>query len=88
VDDDYVFEIVGKGTPAEGVYPVVRLDIDGKEVGQVEIASDAWCSFRIEARLTKGAHELVLSFINDKQTATEDRNVWLDRIAVFRKKAE
>ncbi|MBM4081618.1 MAG: hypothetical protein FJ278_18080, partial [Planctomycetes bacterium] len=81
VDDDYVFEIVGKGTPAEGVYPVVRLDIDGKEVGQVEIASDAWRSFRIEARLTKGAHELVLSFINDKQTATEDRNVWLDRIA-------
>jgi hypothetical protein len=85
-DNDYVFEIVGKGTPAEGVYPVIRLDIDGKEVGQIEIASDSWRAFRIETSLTKGYHELVLSFVNDKQTATEDRNVWLGRISVFRER--
>jgi hypothetical protein len=70
----------GKGTPLDKVYPLIVLDIAGKEVGRVEIKSDDWSGHTFEADLPQGKHTLRVRFVNDANNATQDRNLWLDRL--------
>ncbi len=78
----YVFRFSARGTPVEGVFPVFEVSVDGAKVGQVELKSDGWRSYPVTVDVTPGRHELRLSFINDAQRGSEDRNLWLGRIEV------
>jgi beta-galactosidase len=78
----YTMELVASGTAALDVYPLVEVRLDGRKLGQVQLTGGAWRSYWIEVDLPAGRHELALAFVNDFSTATEDRNVMLDR-AVF-----
>jgi len=84
-EGDYVFEIVGYGTAAEGVYPILELALDGVTIGQVELASSGWRGFPLEAHVTEGQHEIVLTFTNDLWRPPEDRNAWVDKMIVYEK---
>jgi hypothetical protein len=81
-EGDYVFRIVACGTPAEKVYPILELAIDGKKAGEVETRSESWRSFPIQAHLSAGEHELALSFTNDLWRPPEDRNVDIQKVMV------
>ncbi|HEX8235313.1 MAG TPA: carbohydrate-binding domain-containing protein [Abditibacteriaceae bacterium] len=70
----------GKGTPLDNVYPVIVLNISGKEVGRVELKSDDWSGHTFEADLPQGKHNLRVQFVNDANNAAQDRNLWLDRL--------
>jgi nucleotide-binding universal stress UspA family protein len=76
----YTMELVASGTPALGVYPLVEVAIDGKLAGQIQLTGGAWRSYFLDLDLPPGAHELRLSFVNDFCTATEDRNLLLDKV--------
>jgi len=78
----YRLRLLAKGTPVNGVYPIVVISIDEREVAQVECASASWDTFEAGVVLPEGGHVLRFAFINDGRTATEDRNLWLDRIEV------
>lgn len=74
----------GRGTPGQGVYPIVAIDVDGREIGRVEIKSDDWQGHEIAVELPSGAHRLRLRFANDNAAPPEDRNLWLDRLEFAR----
>ncbi|MGQ9519375.1 MAG: carbohydrate-binding domain-containing protein [Candidatus Fervidibacter sp.] len=80
----YRIGIWAKGTSLEGVYPIVAIELDGKELGRVECKSDDWSVHFINAYLPQGAYTLRLRFINDAYNPQkgEDRNLWVDKIEI------
>ena len=80
----YAMEIVASGSRAAGALPIVEVRIDGKPVGQVELASTAWRPYVLPVELTEGRHELALAFTNDLNQNGEDRNLALDKVVFYR----
>jgi hypothetical protein len=78
----------GKGTSAEGEYPLIALELDGREVGRVEIKSDDWAPHLLTAVLPAGEHTLRVRFLNDLWRPPEDRNLWLDKLEFERMREE
>jgi len=82
---DYDLELVGRGTPAAGVYPIVRILLDDQPLGEVEVRSDSDAPHSIgRVSLTVGRHALRLEFTNDFYAPPEDRNVWIDKLIARR----
>jgi len=79
-EGDYRITIVAKGTPLGGIYPIVKLEIDGEELGEVECKGEEWSPHSIVAHLPAGKHNFRLSFINDEWNPPEDRNLWIARV--------
>jgi len=80
-EGDYRITIVARGTALGGIYPIVRLEIDGKEIGEVECkGGEDWSPHSIVAHLPTGRHNFRLSFINDEYKPPEDRNLWISRV--------
>lgn len=79
-EGDYRITIWARGTPVGGIYPVVVLEMDGKEIGRVECKGEDWSPHSLIAHLPPGRHVLRLSFINDEWRPPEDRNLWLSQI--------
>jgi len=81
-DGRYRIGIVAKGEPAAGIYPIVALELNGREIGRVECTSDDWALHSIIANLPAGIFNLRLRFTNDLWLPEkgEDRNLWVDRI--------
>lgn len=80
----YVFEVVAGGTPCAGVYPTLDLQIDERKVGTAALTTDGWRSYLIEADLAQGDHRLRICFTNDENRPPEDRNLFLDKVRVYR----
>ncbi len=78
----YVFGIFARGTPMDGTYPIVSVEVAGDEVGQVELQSEGWRSYPLQVELAAGELDIRLSFINDENDPPEDRNLWIDKIEV------
>jgi len=73
-----------KGSPAAGTYPIVSVQLNGKELSRIECASDSWSPHELVVYLPAGKATLRFAFINDLRRLPEDRNLWLDRIEVER----
>ena len=84
VSGRFAVEVVASGTPAAGVYPLVAVRIDGQEIGRVPLTSGNWRPYPLNVELDRGAHELELAFLNDRNQEGEDRNLMLDKIVFFR----
>ncbi|MEN6645554.1 MAG: glycoside hydrolase family 2 TIM barrel-domain containing protein [Armatimonadia bacterium] len=78
----YAFQIVARGTPLKGVYPVVEMSVDGKVVGQVETKSDGWWAFPLTVDMAEGTHEIRFAYINDEYQPPENRDLWISRIEI------
>lgn len=76
----YRITLWARGTPAEGVYPIVVFEVDGKEIGRVECKGEDWSPHSIVAELPSGKHTLTLSFVNDLWRPPEDRNLWISQV--------
>lgn len=76
----YRITVWARGTPAEGIYPIVVLEVDGKEIGRVECKGEDWSPHSVVAELPQGKHILRLSFINDLWRPPEDRNLWISQL--------
>ncbi|NUQ65635.1 MAG: hypothetical protein HUU20_24460, partial [Pirellulales bacterium] len=85
----YLFGIVARGTPADGVWPQCRVAIDGRQVGVVGVESEQWQTVTCFGRVEQGRHELSVAFINDGGSAakSEDRNLYVDKVLVARDEA-
>lgn len=82
---EYRVTFIGKGTPAQGRFPVVELAVDGRKLGQVEIRSGAFVAHSLAVELPAGLREVSLSFVNDIAGPDGDRNLWL-RAVEFRRR--
>lgn len=77
----YSLQLRGSSTPLENVYGQVRIELDDRDLGQVELKSRTPALFEVgEVTLSAGRHTLKLSFINDAANGREDRNVFLDEV--------
>ena len=77
----YTMELVASGTISDGVYPLVSVKIDDREVGQIQLTTGGWRTYPLEVELVQGTHELALEFVNDfTSPAGEDRNLRVDRV--------
>jgi hypothetical protein len=78
----YQFEITGQGTPAQGVYPLVELRIDGAARGRTNVNTSSLATFTLRANVPAGARTVALAFINDLYAPPDDRNLGLDRLVI------
>jgi hypothetical protein len=78
----YRIVVLAGGTPAEGVYPRFEIRINGKPSGSMTLTGGKIDRYALFAELPHGEVELKLAFVNDIQTATEDRNLLVDAILV------
>ena len=81
----YTFRIVARGTPVDGIHPRIKVNVDGRNVGTVQLDSSGWKEYPVGVRLEEGMSEIELTFTNDEYRPEEgeDRNLWIDRIEVF-----
>jgi len=78
---EYFFGVLGHGTPVAGAFPDVAVYLDGRPLGNLQVASREPAPFAIIAGAEAGPHLLRLSFDNDAYDPQkgEDRNLWLDK---------
>ncbi|HID07902.1 MAG TPA: hypothetical protein EYP10_12235, partial [Armatimonadetes bacterium] len=81
-DGIYVIAITGWGTPLDGIYPLAGIFIDNARVGQLSMSSDKPATFTIEVPLERGEHQLRIGFLNDASRPPQDRNMFVDKIAI------
>jgi hypothetical protein len=81
----YVFGLVASGTPCEGVYPLATVAIDGKLLGTVALADNAWRTYTTFGHVEQGRHKVTIAFINDaSRPPKEDRNLLVDKLLIAR----
>jgi len=79
---EYVFGLVARGTPCQGVYPMAAIRVDGKQIGTVATRSDEWETYTTYGDVPQGKHEVVVAFINDANVPPEDRNLYVQTLLV------
>ena len=78
----YLIGVRARGTPSDGIFPLVRVSIDGTTVGTVG-TTDQWQTTAVEAGLVAGTHRVSVAFINDgSNPPKKDRNLYVDRIEI------
>ncbi|MEW6354928.1 MAG: carbohydrate-binding domain-containing protein [Planctomycetota bacterium] len=79
---NYVFEVEVQGTEAEGEFPIVRLLLDDRKVGEQQIQRAGWSILRYEAEVPAGEHKVTLEFTNDLWRPPEDRNLQIGQLVI------
>ncbi len=77
----FLVTVVGKGSPLNGVGPVLRLRLDGGDQGDRELGSQ-WSSRDWVVEVPTGVHTLELAYINDAASGGEDRTAEIQSISV------
>jgi len=84
-DGTYVLGIVARGTPCDGVYPLVDISVDGARIGTIATSSDTYRTYTTFGHVAAGRHEVTVAFINDASNPPlEDRNFYLQKLLVAR----
>ena len=75
--------VIAKGTPALGVYPLLKIYVDKVEIGNVYVNSE-WNEYEFDLKLNKERHILKVRFNNDGVGPGEDRNMYVKMIKLVR----
>ncbi|MCK7478981.1 MAG: hypothetical protein M0C28_17660 [Candidatus Moduliflexus flocculans] len=71
------------GTPVAGVYPTMQVYIDGVLAQTFTVDSAAFTDYVVNTSLALGnGHRIEVVFTNDAGSATEDRNLYVESIAL------
>jgi len=77
-EEELVVVLSGRSTPSRGEYAKARLSVDGHPVGAVKVHSAVTTAFDVgRLRLKKGRHRVEVAFVNDLQSGSEDRNLYV-----------
>jgi endoglucanase len=75
--------VTARGTPASGIWPHMVVSVGGVTVGSATVASSSWAAYSFPfTSSAAGTKELRVTFDNDALTSTEDRNLFLDKVAL------
>lgn len=82
----YLVQIRGRSTPAAGEHGRIRILVDGKAVGEIELASAQAAAYRAKpVQLTEGQHRIAVEFFNDAGGNGEDRNVFIEDVSFVKR---
>jgi len=76
-------EIIARGTPALGVYPLLKVYAEGKEIGSTHVNNE-WDKYTFDLRLDRERHILKVRFDNDGGGPGEDRNMFVNSIKLLK----
>ena len=81
---NYIFGIVGRGSPCDGGWPMARVSVDGTSLGETVVSSQQRQTSTVFGYVEKGRRKVSISFINDRSNPErhEDRNLYVDKLAV------
>lgn len=70
-----------KGSPADNMYPYMRVELDGKEIGAAAVDSSEWKQYNFKVNTGGGIKVLSITFVNDgaNPAKNEDRNLYIGR---------
>jgi len=71
------------GSPAGGVWPEMALLVNGQAARTVTVNSRERADYSFDVELAAGSHEIAAGFLNDAVIGQEDRNLYLERIAII-----
>jgi hypothetical protein len=80
----YEFRVRALGKTMGGVAPHMELRLDDRTFGTANPGPNAFQDYVGRVTVGAGAHALKIVYTNDASSATEDRNLWLDRLEVKR----
>jgi hypothetical protein len=80
--ENYVVQVLASGTPKDGVYPQVRVSLDNQSVGTIQLSGREAKTYTLSFSAKPGAHTLKIEFTNDESSATEDRNLFVDKFTL------
>jgi len=75
--------ISAKGTPASGVFPLLKILIDAEERGQSYVDNE-WKQYEFNINFSKKGSILKIRFDNDGGGPGEDRNMYINRIRLVK----
>ena len=70
------------GSPAAGEWPEMAILVDGLSAGMQTVDRKELRDYEFSVEIPAGGVEVAVAFLNDFRTATEDRNLYLDRITI------
>jgi hypothetical protein len=76
-------EVVARGDVAGGIWPQMKVYVDGTLVSTQTVATTTWTTYPIRAVIGGGTHTLRIEFTNDAMVGTEDRNLKLDLASLY-----
>ncbi len=82
-DGIYQVAVLALGTPCAGVWPVMALSLDGFPRQSVSVGSSTMQQYNFSVQLSAGVHTLGFAFLNNAADGAEDRNLYLDAMAVY-----
>lgn len=76
--------IRAKGSSADGVFPYMAIELDGKMVGESYVNSVDWAFYRFKVTTDGGGKILSITFLNDDANCAtgEDRNLYIGEAEV------
>ncbi|MDD4869136.1 MAG: carbohydrate-binding domain-containing protein [Kiritimatiellae bacterium] len=83
-DGRYGITIITKGTPLDGIWPMMQVALDDEVVNLVSVPSSDWITVSAPCELRKGRHMVKISFINDASKPGEDRNMFVKQVDIVR----
>ncbi len=83
----YVLCIQASGMPAEGIWPVMEVAVDGICRGATTVGTTFWRFYEMECELGAGVHEVKAVFSNDycDPATGSNRDLFINRIIIYRR---
>lgn len=80
----YAVDLLARGDPAAGIWPIVIVFLDGERVAERYINTPVWNLFELHQPLLAGPHSIRVLYINNAVPpgVEEDRNFYLDKVIV------
>ena len=79
---EYELVLRASGSEAAGELPNLRVDLDGRPIGDVQLEKPGWHVLRLQASITEGDHTVSLSFTNDYYDPPADRNLRIRSLVI------
>ena len=61
------------------------MQLDGKLAGTIELKSDGWRPYTLDAEVPQGENEIKLVFTNDEYRPPEDRNLFIQKLVIYKR---
>ena len=74
--------VLAMGTAAGGVWPQLRLVVDGQVVDGVRETGGQWNASSWTVPLSAGVHKIAIRYVNDAVIGSEDRNLFVRTLSV------
>ncbi|MFA6142160.1 MAG: carbohydrate-binding domain-containing protein [Candidatus Omnitrophota bacterium] len=74
-------KIQAKGSPADGIFPYMMVELDGRIVGKAYIRNTDWVDYKFTVNTDGGIKVLGVTYVNDSTdpVKAEDRNLYIGR---------